>query len=568
MSHYFEEARVSLLFLRQIKSIEFRVWGNSDSGWSITRQPPVDEDVRLFSEYVICSFVKNREVGAAPMAGKDKWWVAIEDPDSLPMADRMQESSRRVLKNVECGIAALISSKPNDSTSSISNAIQSRVFNTLPLPICSDLPVHINATFSLSGDRQSISIDEYGARSHGSEWNRGLLQDRLPTLYLKFLEDLGRQVRQEVFSYWPQGEPPKRSCAELLCASFWEELPRSGEKLFPKALLPTNVAQRRAAQLYTISQAVFDFFPKATSDALAPLLMSLGVSLVRQIPTAISKHLKTLPDVKSVTSSLLRQLLKTNQGRNCLSKEMEVNHRIWEIVLRLLITTDTELDDLDGCYILPLADGNLAPLKLLDTSTVHSTSYYVASAEELELFNFASSCLISSNTAKKLGLVYSCKKFAIEELRLVYTKKLLKMRSASLPNSSPDDWLSKFWQFWNKPSLEDRPSIDDVDVNIFRAKCRGVERYHTPAQFDLIPAVVEPSISDHRAVCDKLPGLYRFDPKFMPKTLMGAETSFHREESFCRLIRALRLLANLANIDVGTLIRTHLDEPQLEVSHS
>jgi sacsin len=566
MSNYFEEARVSLLFLRQIKSIDFKVWGKPDSGWSVTRQLPVDEDVRSFSEAVLCSFVRNGELGAPQVAGKDKWWVAIEDPDSLPVADRLQENSRRALKNVECGIAALIYCKPNNSSASIPAPIQSRVFNTLPLPICSDLPVHINATFSLSGDRQSISIDEHGARSHGSEWNRGLLQDRLPTLYLKFLEDLGRQVRQDVFKYWPQGEPPKRSCAELLCASFWEELPGSGEKLFPKAQPITKITQRRAAQLLTIDEAVFDFLPKAASEALAPLLISLKQNLVRNIPPAISKRLKTLPEAKSVTASRLRQLLKSDQGRACLLKEMEDNPRIWEILFRQLIPADTDLDDLDSCYILPLADGTLAPLRLLGTSDAQSSSYYVASAQELELFDFASSCLVSSDTAEKLGTVFRCKKFAIEELRLVHAKKLLKMRpKVSTPNSGSDEWLIRFWQYWNKPSLEDPPDIDDIDVDIFRATFCGIELYATPAQFYGIPAVVEPSVSDHQALCDRFPSLYRFDTKFMPKTLRETEASFYREPSFYRFIKALSRIAP-SNTRLGSFVQTHLDVSHLVVS--
>src|ERR1700722_15693355 len=82
MDTYFNEARISLLFLRRIKSISFSTHVNLNGGWSVTRRPPLDEDAKSFSELVICEFVKNSEYGTqigTQITGKDKWWVAIED---------------------------------------------------------------------------------------------------------------------------------------------------------------------------------------------------------------------------------------------------------------------------------------------------------------------------------------------------------------------------------------------------------------------------------------------------------------------------------------------------------
>lgn len=167
MEAYFNEARISLLFLRRVKSIDFEIHGDPDSAWSVSRRPPLDEDAKSFSELVICSYTKTTS-STVTESGTDKWWVAIED--LLPEADRLPDASRRVMKNVECGIAALISSKSTSSPGATTlKAIQSRMFNALPLPMSSELPVHIHATFSLSGDRQSIAIDEEGPKSHDSK---------------------------------------------------------------------------------------------------------------------------------------------------------------------------------------------------------------------------------------------------------------------------------------------------------------------------------------------------------------------------------------------------------------
>ena len=564
MDTYFNEARISLLFLRRIKSISFSTHVSPDSEWSVTRRPPLDEDAKSFSELVICEFVKNLEYGTQ-ITGKDKWWVAIEDLH--PAADHLPDSSRRVMKNVECGLAALISSTSDGRDRNIipPGPIQSRMFNTLPLPISSDLPIHIHATFLLSGDRQSIAVDEYGIQSHGSEWNRYLLQDALPKLYLLFLDDIGTQVRQGVFDFWPQEEPPKRSCAELLCASFWKELPGSSRRLFPKAQLTMGLRQRRAAELFDINQAVFDFLPKSESEVLAALLISLEVKLVRHIPTEVAKHLKEVqPKVKSVAGPMLRELFKSDRSRICLLKELVENPLILEVLFRQLIPADA--NDLDGCHILPLADGSLATLKYVDPNDAQSSKYYVASEKELKLFEFASKYLVTSSTGATLGPILESGKFNLTRLRLSHIRKLLEMRPVvSTPNPEAERWLTEFWKFWNGniDSSLLSSNIDNFGVKIFRATRDGVGTYATPVEFHQLAAVVEPSIFEHQRLCDKIPGLYRFNTEFMPKSLMDNEKSFYKDISFYRFVQALRVLAG--HSEVGTFVETHLDPADVKV---
>jgi len=567
MDTYFHEARISLLFLRRIKSIDFRIYGDPDSGWSVTRQKPVDEDAKAFSELVVCQFTKRVDLGNQ-ITGKDRWWVAIEDV--IPPADSLPDSSRRVMKNVECGLAALISTAFGNHDSNIipPKALQSIMFNTLPLPISSDLPVHIHATFSLSGDRQSIAVDEYGIQSHGSKWNRYLLQEALPMLYLSFLDDIQTQVRQRVFSFWPQEEPPKRSPAELLCASFWKKLPQSSQRLFPKAQPTAVISQRRAAERFDISQAVFDFLYKSHSNILAPLLMAMDVNLVREIPAKIAKHLKEVPEVKSVSGPMLRLLLKSEKSRDCLLKEMAKNPGILDVLLLELIPADAELKDLDGCPLLLLADGTLATLKFSDTSGAQSSKYYVATDNELKLFKFASNYLVNSSTGMKLGRILQSGKFNLAQLKLCDVRKLLEMKPAvSTPSADADKWLTEFWKFWNSNIDSSLPSsnIDTLNIEILGASRDGVQIYATPVAFHTLPAVVEPSAREHQQLCNNIPGIYRFNTKFMPKSLMDKEKSFSSEDSFYRLIRALRILSSQTG--VGAFVKTHLDVTNLKVYH-
>jgi sacsin len=153
------------------------------------------------------------------------------------------------------------------------------MFNTLPLPISSDLPIHIHATFSLSGDRQSIAVDEYGIQSHGSEWNRYLLQDALPKLYLLFLDDIGTQVRQGVFTSGLRKSRPKEVARSFFVLRSGRNCPGVHDDFSRRLNLTMGLRQRRAAELFDINQAVFDFLPKSESEVLAALLIALKVKL-------------------------------------------------------------------------------------------------------------------------------------------------------------------------------------------------------------------------------------------------------------------------------------------------
>jgi sacsin len=75
---YFDEARISLLFLKHIRTIDFTVYGRSNPQWSITRHESLDDDSNCFSGWRICSITKSMALGQQ-ITARDKWWVAVED---------------------------------------------------------------------------------------------------------------------------------------------------------------------------------------------------------------------------------------------------------------------------------------------------------------------------------------------------------------------------------------------------------------------------------------------------------------------------------------------------------
>ncbi|KAG0646208.1 hypothetical protein D0Z07_8415 [Hyphodiscus hymeniophilus] len=570
---YFDEARISLLFLKNVRSIEFAIHGRLNPEWSVIRQKSLDDDPNSFSGWAICTVAKTVESGHQ-LTTNDKWWIAVED--LKPKTKHLPYSPRRVMKNVECGIAGLVSSTPVivRRGTDFPSITKPRMFSTLPLPILSDLPVYIHASFSLSGDRQSLVTDEHGLEPYRSQWNKYLLQTALPGLYLAFLDDIGPNVREEVLALWPQKEPPTRSCSEDIYSSFWKQLPQSEGRFFPKYRNPSDSTLRERPKLFSIYQAMFDFLPKKQSETLAPLLLSLGVNLVRNVPSTIVSRLKSIPGVKSVDGTALRDLLKLEENKKILEEQIAVDPSILELVIHLVVPTGNDLTELDGCYILPLVDGTIGQLQLLGSSTTTERFYFVSRSEE-ELFDFAAELLVSANSGK-LNAVVASKKFNLEKLQLHHIGKLLEKSDIKAGQVTPtfsegDEWLTDFWAYWNKHSVvADTPPAIDISTlpGVYRATCGSDSFYVDPLMLDEPPAVVEPSLPDHQQICDKFPELWRFDQKLMPKGLRDTEKSFTKSASFFRFIRAVSCLARKKGDTLGDFAAKHMSIEDLKVHTS
>ena len=549
MDTYFDEARTSLLFLRRIKSIEFYIHGKPDSGWRIDSDDPIRRvhgSNSRFSQTFFCNFTKHKEFGKSPTTGRDDWYVSIQDQS--PEVKLPPVTLKRTAKKVECGMAALVSSFIRNATDGHpSTKIEARMFNTLPLSIPSDLPIHVHATFSLSGDRKSIALDEYGSSSPGSESNRYLLQDALPKLYLGFLNDLAEWVHQDVFKFWPQPESPKRSFGSHIFDAFWKELPSSELKVLPAQSEHPDTGPNK---VLSMSQAVFDFLPSSQSDALLPLLLSMGVDLVRNIPKSLIKSFKQVPDLNLISGPTLRSLMKMGTSGPLLLKAMTSKPEVWDVLFNLIAPKSISKEDtkeLEGCHILPVADKRfgMGTLRILDEA--EPASYYVVSDDVAQIFNFASSKLIIRRADSHIEELLGKAKFNFEPLRLCHVEELLKLRpNVSMPGPADDLWLTSFWQYWNEPQTvaSIRPEVNTFDAKLYRATCNAVASYIAPREFDILPAILVPPItnSDERQLCESIPGLYLVDPQLTPKSLQGKEKDLRSVASFSRLIRAIATL--------------------------
>jgi sacsin len=103
---------------------------------------------------------------------------------------------------------------------------------------------------------------------------------------------------------------------------------------------------------------------------------------------------------------------------------------------------------------------------------------------------------------------------------------------------------------------------------IFQATRNNIKTYKGPMELEILPSVIEPNVEHHRKLCDKLPGIYRFNSDFTPLCLQTAESSFGDSESFIRLIKTISKLSTEAGMELVDYVQSHLGPADSEVNSS
>ncbi|KAF7860378.1 hypothetical protein EAF04_008504 [Stromatinia cepivora] len=534
LNQYFTQARISLLFLKGVKVVNFKGPGAKELFWSVKMKKRNSK-----SDYTVC-FAKQM-VGTEILVTKDEWWV-YSKTEETPSG----EFQSRIRKNLEYGIAALVVSESKQDTKTL-DLPTPRLFSTLPLPEESNLPVHIHATFSLSGDRNTLITGGESSEAGGSSWNSWLLEEKLPNAYLTFLEGLTEKIGLDVFRFWP----PKESRLELLCKSFWEKLPNSSARLFPRRVQNPDAANM------TMSQTVFDFLQTKFSRQISPVLQILEPNLSPHFPARMFVNIRSIAVAKSMDRPGLRKILKSKRASELLQKAMVGDALLIGNVLNEIIpvgdVSSGDLKELNGCRLLPLADGTLGQLTPIQSPMHQNTRcYYVVTKSELKLFDFAKSVLILKpeiDAYDRIGEIVKTKMFNVMNLTIAHIPELLSMKSqgSRVVNDETDEWLKSFWGYWNKSSSSETYSLSKnpksfCSLPLFKAICNGAWEYYTMSELKTLPAIIEPSEMSHQQLCNCIPGLYRFRPEFMPKSTADAEGSFADKKALGRFINALQIL--------------------------
>ncbi len=565
MEQFLSEARISLLFLKNVRSIDFKIFGDNHTRWSVkSSKTGLNGD---FSDLIVCTVTKGD--GSDPGAIiEERWCTAVQDTTNFPTD--LPHRHKRSMKDVECGIAALVSSTSTSKDKKLSKA---RIFSSLPLPLQWDLPVHVHATFITFGDRNSIMI-ESSAQEDGAGWNRWLLTTAISSLYLPFLEDLTREVGQDAFRFWPIEVPPKGSLSELVYTSFWEQLRSSSCLLFPLARQP-KLKKRQTRKLLELKGATFDFLPKAKWGIFQNILESQIPTLVR-VPAAVAQRLQSSPAmVKSVTPSLLRKIFRSEVAAEQLEKNQSKYEALEVLLKEIFPKCDADFEELDGCRVLLLADGTMGMLNVQNPLHPNIT-YYIASKREIELFDFASDKLTPEDqgTDFKVELLKYQKKFNVKRLDLSDVGTLLGKNFQAITHKPGFDvWVRRFWKFWHEREKKSVESVESIfksvsgvyNCPILEATCDGVKIYLKPSDMRNFPSIVEPGDKQHKKMCDKVSGLYRLNKDCMPLFLKEAEGLLTNVSSFSRFMESLQALAVPLVGGLENFIKKNFGEVELKV---
>ena len=575
----FETARLSLLFLRNIRKTDFHIYGKSLE-WEVRAEKT---DRVAFSDWLPIQ-VRKASSNAGILSWTDKWWRTIEDLRNTP--NNLPYRHKRTMKQIECGIASLVSSEFSGATPLRPKEPARRFFNCLPLAFQSNLPVHIHATFLLSGDRQNISVEETAVDA-GSDWNRWILEKAIPQHYLSFLEDVGRKVGTKVFSFFPDKSPTGNVLCDLVRSSFWSLLPASHHRLYPviEEVSAGNLVgmqkeghrQRRAPQLVEFKEAMFDLLSTSMSKDLMVVLPFLFKNVVR--PTGLLRDgMRQLPGIHIITPSLIRRALQSKESVGHLINSIKRQDRLLKSLLRYVTPLgDSDFNELHNCGILPLADGTLGTLMARSQSS--QSTYFSVSVDERKLFSFAAGVLVSDQIdAEFTDKIKSSERFNVYSLNEGHIGKLLSMKTdwPTIPDHGYKEWLVQFWKYMNEScqvAVASGPSdLTNTYLNIqlqqfplHAARSGTKSQYVNFKSFPNLPAVVESESSDERKLCLALTGLHLVDVKTVPARLRVAEESLSRPASLCRLLKAMSLLASRQEKTLEEYLRVSLDRQGLVV---
>ncbi|MCJ1404884.1 hypothetical protein MMC11_008110 [Xylographa trunciseda] len=573
----FEIARLSLLFLKNIRKIDLHIRGKALE-WEVRREigSPVT------SGWLLVHIEKNLS-DHGNLSWTDRWWRMTEDLQDAP--DNLQYRHKRTMKQIRCGIAAFVASESSQAERSCPKEPDRRFFNCLPLPFQSSLPVHINATFLLSGDRQSIFIDET-ARDAGSDWNKWILEEAIPQLYLSFLEDVGREIGEKMFSFFPATGSTGDTLSDLVRSSFWSLLPASHKCLYPvvenaSAHNPDpqekGYRQRhRSHRLVHLQEATFDVLATRQSSDLTTVLPIWFNNLVRP-PRSLRDGIKRLPGVCVVNRSLVRKALQSKETVNHLIYSItQESHLLKSLLDFVTPVMDDDFDELNNCRILPIADGTLGTL--MSRSQSCQRKYFSVDVTDKKLFSFAASVLVSDEIDTKfVEIAKQSMRFNIYSLDERHMGSLLELKRdwPAIPDHESSEWLLKFWKYMDErcPTTKAAESSDITTTYLnfqlqqfplHEVRCVTKCQYASYKDLVDLPAVVEPSSADERTLCLSLPGLYLVDHQTMPVQLFTAERFLSTPASLYRLLKAMSLLASRQQMVLDEYVRNCLNRQNLE----
>ncbi|KAL8918087.1 MAG: hypothetical protein Q9172_005575 [Xanthocarpia lactea] len=580
LEDYFQTARMSLLFLRTISTVDFRVRGQA-AAWSVTASRPVEPVNDIFQDISIRS---------SHFSGTNHtaiWRVGMTDIEEAP--DHLVNPGRRAGKITECGLAACLGR--------LEKGMEHQIFCTLPTGFKTRLPVSIHASFAITGDRKTIPFEDTKDNSAITKWNQWLLTECIPEFYIGFLDDLAPKLGETSFDFWPTSSTNclSRPFDGAIHDGFWKHLAREqyeSSQLFPRVEVATaqttplkTRAVGKARKLFKVTSlkaATFDNLPANLSSKLSALFSKTCSNLVRP-PTQLWLDMikvKIHCKVSMLDSKYICTLFRSEQNCNILEeflrslKDDTARDRAIEMVLLVAVPTASPnplnwKETAHGCRIIPRVDQTLGTVRFQDDGIPwpRQDLLFLPTQVEMELFSHCGNSLIkptlfedsaqtdlSSSTATRNPLLELMTETSnLKRIGLMDIESLLvHVESSSAytgAGEEMDNWITKFWSYLG-PRLQiyaqKDASVKDLlkdlklyDTPIFRYRKGFSWHYITPQQFEEGPYIIAPSDPKERVLCKLLPGVKIVDRNCVAPQLQLKESSLKKPQAFGRLLRVL-----------------------------
>ena len=221
-----------------------------------------------------------------------------------------------------------------------------RIFCVIPLPaeVTTQLPVHINGTFSLNDDRRSLKWPgEERKRDPSSKWNELLVGELVPPCYALLLREALLQdiAASDFYKAIPD--------VECVSQSMWGGLL---EPLFTE-VFKEACFWSLDGRWVTVEEAIF--VPRDRTELIVDTVLTDCGNSVVVLPPNMWQALDLIgKPYSTVTPNLAREALKAHRS----SYEYKTHEEKLEILQYCLSDSEDDEFCLNGLYLLPLASGD------------------------------------------------------------------------------------------------------------------------------------------------------------------------------------------------------------------
>jgi sacsin len=342
------------------------------------------------------------------------------------------------------------------------NAIEPKLFSTVPLSIISTLPVHLTAPFILSSDRRQIRLDGYDTSE--SKYNTQLLVARIPELYLFLQADLLRRFGDN--QHWWPGDVKEE-----------DKITRSAVEAFYGTHLKVS-EQHVFLSLYNAPHSLLPRDSVVLGPGLPPLLKSKLFPAFKPhqliaLSSRASKRAIEEGDLSHVDPLFVKSMIMQNTDiLGSLGLEMEEV----QVLLRFICRND--VTSVIGLPLLPLADDSFA---VFEECSSACKVYYVWEHSPLKKPVFHLDHLIHPKFAVKdfLDVGLNVEKLTDAAVKILVDEILDEGEQRDDVSHTDQEWITTFWSeyhiFASDTTLDDISSYPIVPT-IQRGKHISISR--------------------------------------------------------------------------------------------